>query len=331
MAIVYYHHYRLKNGSGELKHNNFDDNFQSDYIKYDSELVDFSVSREPHSYDYACSDHFVDRVFFGKDERSAFYVSAIGYERPWIERIVQSKHLDRYVINFVFEGSGYFNDLPIQSGQAFICLPGEKYTIVNDPKQPLRYGWISVNGYDLENQIRLLSLPISPIFSISDVEKIERSMKKAVYYSKYDLSLQNTRQLLISRLFRSFSLLDFEVCPKQSEHGAYMSYIDVVKNHINTNYSCNLTVSDLAAQAGVSPSYLRQIFTSHLGMSPQEAIIQKRMSVAKKMLKETRDPISEIAQKCGYTDQSAFCKVFKKTQEISPLRYRKQSKIKDMQ
>ena len=58
-------------------------------------------------------------------------------------------------------------------------------------------------------------------------------------------------------------------------------------------------------------------------MAPQEAIIQKRMSVAKKMLEESTLPISSIASSCGYSDQSAFCKVFKKTQAISPLQYRK--------
>jgi len=187
----------------------------------------------------------------------------------------------------------------------------------------MRHGWISVNGYDLENQIRLLSLPTASIVNVKDIEKVERLFINTVYCPRHAYSPENMQNLLLSRLFRVLSLIDFEAPVKQSESSSSVKYIGIVKDYINTHYHYNITVTDLAKHAGVSVSYLRQIFTSHLGMAPQEAIIQKRMSVAKKMLEESTLPISSIASSCGYSDQSAFCKVFKKTQAISPLQYRK--------
>ena len=323
MGIIYYHHYQPKKESQILEINRTDDNFRPDNIKYDSELIDFTVDSVPPKFCYSAQDHFADRVFLGNEEKSAFYVAVVGYERSWLERIVQGRRIDRYIIHFIFEGSGLFNSMPVSRGQAFICLPNEKYSLVNNPKDPMRHGWISINGHDLENQIKLLSLPCSPIINVNNIEKVEKLFINTVYYQRNDYSAENMKNLLLSRFFRVLSLLDFETPAKQSENTAHVRYISVVKDYINTHYHYNITVCDLAHHAGVSVSYLRQIFTSHLGMSPQEAIIQKRMAVAKKMLEESSMSISAIAGACGYSDQSAFCKVFKKTQAISPLQYRK--------
>ena len=323
MGIVYYHHYQPKIESKILEINRTDDNYRPDNIKYDSDIIDFTVDSVPPKFCYSAQDHFADRVFLGNDEKSAFYVAIVGYERSWFERIVQGRRINRYIIHFIFEGSGFFNSMPVSRGQAFICLPNEKYSLINNPKDPMRHGWISINGYDLENQIKLLGLPIAPIINVKDIEKAERMFINAVYRPREEYSDENMKNFLLSRFFRVLSLLDFEVPAKQSENSAPVKYIGIVKDYINTHYHYNITVTDLAQHAGVSVSYLRQIFTSHLGMSPQEAIIQKRMCVAKKMLEEATMPISAIASACGYSDQSAFCKVFKKTQAISPLQYRK--------
>lgn len=329
MGIVYYHHYQPKVESDILEINRTDDNFRPDNIKYDTELINFTVDSVPPKFDYSENDHYADRIFLSKDERSAFYVAIIGYERSWLERIVQGRRINRYIIHFVFEGSGFFNSMPISRGQAFICLPNEKYSLINNPKDPMRHGWISVNGYDLENQIKLLSLPTAPIINVKDINRVEKLIKNTVYCPCNNLSAENVQNLLLSRLFRVISLLDTETAANDTSNNAHTRYIGIVNDYINTHYHYNITVMDLAQHAGVSVSYLRQIFTTHLGMSPQEAIIEKKMSVAKKMLTETNMPISAIASGCGYSDQSAFCKVFKKTQNVSPLQYRKKVKNTD--
>ena len=325
MGIVYYHHYQPKAEGNLLEINRTDDNFRPDNIKYDSDLVDFTVTDEPPKFKYSKDDYFADRVFLSKDDKSPFYVAIIGYERSWLERIVQGRRINRYIIHFVFEGSGFFNSMPVSSGQAFICLPNEKYSLINNPKDPMRHGWISVNGYDLENQIKLMSLPTSPIINVKRIDKVEKLIRSTVYCPANSLVAENMQHFLVSRLFRVISLLDLETPVPHAEVSTRARYIGIVKDYINTHYHYNITVSDLAQHAGVSVSYLRQIFASNFGVSPQEAIIQKKMSVAKKLLLETKMPVSAIASECGYSDQSAFCKVFKKTQNISPLQYRKQS------
>lgn len=60
-----------------------------------------------------------------------------------------------------------------------------------------------------------------------------------------------------------------------------------------------------------------------LGLSFSEYITARRMQKAKELLKDDSRSIEEIANTVGYHDYFYFTKVFKKTQGISPSKYRK--------
>lgn len=324
MGIVYYQHYQSKVSRDSLEINRTDEVSRADNEKYDHEQVDFSVTSTPPVFNYSDGDYFADRIFLGKESSAPLYVASVGFERSWLEGIVQGRRVPRYNIHFVFEGSGYFNSMPVSKGQAFISMPNEKYSIINDQKTPMRHGWISLGGSDLENQIKILGLPTVSVINVNDIDKVQRLIKDTVYGSHHKLgSVENVANLMFSRFFRTLSLLDYREPPKTTKSRSHNKYVGIVNDYINTHYHYNITVTDLARHAGVSVSYLRHIFAVNLGISPQTAIINKKMEMAKQILLNTSASIAMIAAECGYSDQSAFCKVFKKTQGISPLKYRK--------
>jgi len=100
--------------------------------------------------------------------------------------------------------------------------------------------------------------------------------------------------------------------------------------HIQTHFNETLRVRTLAAEAGLSPyqfeERIRKIFQLTVGQ-----LIQKvRMDNAVQRLRETDETIAEIALCCGYTDQSAFTRQFRKTSGFSPLEYRRtRERMKD--
>ena len=55
-----------------------------------------------------------------------------------------------------------------------------------------------------------------------------------------------------------------------------------------------------------------------------------RMSVAEKLLVETKLPISEIASQVGYTKQGKFAEAFRQQFQMNPLEYRRKQKLKDI-
>ena len=84
-----------------------------------------------------------------------------------------------------------------------------------------------------------------------------------------------------------------------------------------------LSLTSLAEMYNISSSRLSTLIKKELGLSFSEYITARRMQKAEELLKDDSRSIEEIANAVGYHDYFYFTKVFKKTQGISPSKYRK--------
>lgn len=91
---------------------------------------------------------------------------------------------------------------------------------------------------------------------------------------------------------------------------------------INRRFAEPLRLGELAATAGWSVPHLHDRFKERLGLSPHQALIRRRVQVARELLASTNDPIKSVAARCGFPNASAFCVQFRKTTQISPKEYR---------
>ena len=64
-------------------------------------------------------------------------------------------------------------------------------------------------------------------------------------------------------------------------------------------------------------------FKRYLDTTPIRYLIRTRMDFAAELLKRTDDPIKEISEQCGFSDQLYFSAVFKKYFNCSPRDYRR--------
>ncbi len=84
----------------------------------------------------------------------------------------------------------------------------------------------------------------------------------------------------------------------------------------------DLTVADIAHEAGVSKPYLFALFQKHLNSSPHKYLSTCRLNRAKTMLAGTPQSIKEIASICGFESIECFYRSFKKHSGITPAAYR---------
>lgn len=84
-----------------------------------------------------------------------------------------------------------------------------------------------------------------------------------------------------------------------------------------------LTIGDLATRGGLSAFQLDQRIRDMFGLSAGQYLTRLRISRASERLSRSDDPISELALDCGYADQTAFARQFRKIVGLSPLQYRK--------
>ncbi|WP_020408373.1 helix-turn-helix domain-containing protein [Hahella ganghwensis] len=99
----------------------------------------------------------------------------------------------------------------------------------------------------------------------------------------------------------------------------------LVKDFIDSQPALDVSLTELAGLAGLSPyNFVRQ-FKKAFGLAPHGYQIQARLKMAKGMLRGGFKP-AQVAVECGFHDQSHFTLHFKRALGTTPGRYQQQSK-----
>lgn len=98
--------------------------------------------------------------------------------------------------------------------------------------------------------------------------------------------------------------------------------IDEVLLYIHSNFSKEITVSDLAEQNYMNSSNFSRLFKNSVGISIIDYLRKIRINKAKDLLDSSYKSISEIALEVGYKSENLFYKDFKRIENITPSKYR---------
>jgi AraC-like DNA-binding protein len=83
-----------------------------------------------------------------------------------------------------------------------------------------------------------------------------------------------------------------------------------------------ITSGELARAAGTSVRGLERAFDREYGLSPRQYLRRLRMQTACQQLVSTRSPLAQVADRCGFADQSHFNRDFKRMTGLTPRAYR---------
>ena len=84
-----------------------------------------------------------------------------------------------------------------------------------------------------------------------------------------------------------------------------------------------LSLSQLSAVAGLTPSHFVRAFSQHYGMTPHAYLLDRRIRHARTLLKQGQ-PLAEVALASGFADQAHFQRQFKRRVAATPGQYRTQ-------
>ncbi len=102
--------------------------------------------------------------------------------------------------------------------------------------------------------------------------------------------------------------------------------MDRLMNLINENLSnSDLNIDMLAEQIGISRSHLYRKFKHLTGITVTEFIRNTRLKQAATLLKEKQMNVTQIAYAVGFSNQTHFSSLFKKTYGVSPSEYMSQT------
>ena len=275
---------------------------------------------------------------------------------PWESILLWANEVeDRYLPYGDTEFQNHFASLNYCiSGRCEVCLPDNTYIYMkpgmlciddNQPKDGYWYPGESYCGLEIVFDLdRLLEHPIPELSVYCDYDGWVREMLSAhdgTYLGTAGKECESLMKLLYSHLMTAdWSLSDYRLhllllLYKLMNDGTVpimsQSYVtrgqkhiaDEVEQMITKDLSCHYTITDIAAQYGVSPSALKKYFEMVYGLPISFYLREKRILLAKQRLSETKDSVGMVAAACGYSNQGKFGSVFKECTGMSPLEYRR--------
>ena len=107
-------------------------------------------------------------------------------------------------------------------------------------------------------------------------------------------------------------------CPKAYQRGLGKSDLVLVLAYIDDHLADELSLSELAACAHLSPYHFTRLFKLSTGCTPHRYVIRQRVEKAKSLLASGKLTIGEVAQAVGFFDHSNLSLHFKRLTGVSP-------------
>lgn len=242
---------------------------------------------------------------------------------------------NHYLFHYVISGMGKLisNDskgvehiYDIKSGQGFLICPKQINTYIADMEHPWEYVWVEFDGLRVKEALNLAGLSIDAPLYHSNNKDLSNALKNemlyiAQHYNESPINLIGHLYLALDYLTRS------SVNRNAIQNGRLMDfYIREAISFIEQNFQNDITIEDIARYCNLNRSYFGKIFRDTVGKSPQEFLINYRMSKASELLKYSEISIHDISLAVGYNNQLHFSRAFKKIFLISPREWRNGNK-----
>lgn len=235
--------------------------------------------------------------------------------------------LKNAVIHYVSKGKGTFKVnnriFNLKQGDIFIILKGMNVEYMASMDDPWEYYWIGFSGSNSIEYLNRTSIIDSYAVTCKEDSKISSIILNMCEISK-NYNPSSSDDVVLLRELYSLLYTFIKEFPKEFEYKdkELHTYIQDAINFINSNYMNSITINEVANHVNLSRSYLYKMFIKNLKVSPQKYLINLRMYKATLLLKNTKFPIGEVANKVGYSDSLLFSKTFSKYFSMSPLNYR---------
>ena len=96
-----------------------------------------------------------------------------------------------------------------------------------------------------------------------------------------------------------------------------------VQLFVEANLARPIHLRDLAARAALSPYHFARAFRTSAGMTPRAYVEHRRIEQAKRLLKESKQSLADVAMEVGFGTQSRLTATFKRKTGFTPGEYRR--------
>ena len=260
------------------------------------------------------------------------YIFTGKFQAPSPEWIHISRCLQEYELIVVTEGTVYIQDdqqeYIIEKGEFRLFPPSSKQSGYRNSN--CSFYWVhfsdeyqgSITSLD-EYQEDLLEdkICIPDHGKIDNLEKIIVMMKHLQdCVRSYHNKLQNN--YMSSTILCEIANQFIQQKDQESTVLKKKQLFNDIKDYIKWNRNSDIKVCQIAEYFGYNKRYISYLFSTIAGITLKQYIMQEKIELAKFLLCDTNDNISEVADQLGFNDNHNFMKAFKKIVGLTPTQYR---------
>ncbi len=258
------------------------------------------------------------------EERFPFYAKGVGinYEQ---EDIFRPLGHDEFQWIQTRKGSGVVNldgkHYNIGEGQGMLLFPSEPHSYHAVGGEWI-VDWIIFHGKGIKQFLtETMDFSSSTILYISDPSVIQSHLD--LLFSSIGSTLSSSAQCS----FLTYNvLLDIFTLTSKSESSSInerFQKIEPVVDYINKNFTQPITLSHLAETVNMTPQHLCTLFKKLTSHTVFEYINLVKIRKSKEyLLFNTSMLVKEVAYLSGFNDESYFCSVFRRFENMTPLQFR---------
>lgn len=262
-------------------------------------------------------------AYFGSVETR---VNPSRYHWDGMKRL-ERKDIPLFAFQLTLAGWGHFQlygQTPrrVSPGTAFIALMPSRHRYYLPADSPgWTFGWISIyHPYLLDRMKRHVAAtgplievaPDGPLAAIA--LRLMRGAIKKDFRDRFEVEL---------------ALFELLVACEQSAQRTHdrsaedRRLLEAVRARVLASLPSPVDVDALAAEHGMSRTHFSHVFRARTGLTPARFAAEVRVHRAARLLLETRAPLKEIAEDCGFANANYFGKAFRRFQHMSPASYRR--------
>lgn len=164
---------------------------------------------------------------------------------------------------------------------------------------------------------KLSRLESSLFYMIPGMDNIQKNY----YFQKYEITpkVLNKSALCYYWLIQIITEVFRQICTMKYAH------MNKVFQYIENNKNNEISLSELAEEAGISSGYLSRIFKKYYKISVVDYIHLRKLLQAKYYMATSEMNISDISFLLGYSEAGYFCKIFKKYEGQTPSAFHRNS------
>lgn len=249
---------------------------------------------------------------------------------PECTALVDKEFVDYYVLMYAHSGTLSWQKnrgkpVLLKAPVAWWTFPGTHFKFGQFDKEIWDHRFVSFRGKRVEDWISkelFDSKAPRPFKPISNSIQFAEEMDKLMQQLESPISVSNARAIhqlegLLLLLNEDESIVN-TISPAEEK---VQGIIEKVKKAPAVEYDFHQIASELY----LSYSHFRRLFKLISGFAPNQFVLLQRMAEASRLLRLSNLGIKEIAEQVKCEDIYYFSKMFKKTYQIPPGKYRKGS------